>query len=211
MESVVHSFGLGKNDGTAPVGELLLLNDTLYGTTITGGTSDKGTVFLLTSGGTEIVIYNFGDKHADGGYPFAGLTALNGILYGTTHVTAPNYNNYGTVFRVTKIGKENVLHNFDGPGDGRYPDAGVIGVQGVLYGTTSEGGSGTCRNNYGLIGCGTVYSISTGGSWKVLYSFTGGRDGAYPVATVTALNGTLYGTTSADGAYGEGTVFKISP
>ncbi|MBV8532037.1 MAG: hypothetical protein JO104_12035, partial [Candidatus Eremiobacteraeota bacterium] len=91
-----------------------------------------------------------------------------------------------------------VVYRFaGGPHDGASPTVGLIDVKGTLYGTTSFGGPGCA---YGL-GCGTVFSLSTAGSEKVLHRFRGGRsDGKYPEAALIDVKGTLYGTTSYGGA-----------
>jgi uncharacterized repeat protein (TIGR03803 family) len=80
-----------------------------------------------------------------------------------------------------------------------------------LYGTTAAGGPANA---------GTVFSLSrVNGNWieKVLYSFTGGNDGAGPYSSVTLDSaGHLYGTTISGGGsgcngYGCGTVYKLTP
>jgi uncharacterized repeat protein (TIGR03803 family) len=93
---------------------------------------------------------------------------------------------------------------------GKYPRAPLINVNGTLYGTTANGGAfrsrKTCRG-----GCGTVFSITTSGVVKVLHSFGNAQDGQYPDhAGLVDVGGTLYGTTSAGGALGGGTVFSIT-
>jgi phospholipase C len=94
--------------------------------------------------------------------------------------------------------------------DGLAPFAHVIAIAGVLYGTTEGGGfSGPGCGG----GCGTIYRISTSGDERVLYRFKGGADGASPVAGLTKMGGTLFGTTEAGGsgtacAGGCGTIFK---
>jgi len=104
---------------------------------------------------------------------------------------------------------ETVLHSFCGPKnctDGRYPYAGLVDVNGTLYGTTSAGG---------VNGSGTVFSVDPGtGAETVLYSFcseTNCADGASPWTSLLEANGTLYGTTSAGGANSGGTVFSLDP
>jgi uncharacterized repeat protein (TIGR03803 family) len=95
----------------------------------------------------------------------------------------------------------------------------VVGIGGVLYGTTSDGGTGACFDEFGMnIGCGTVYSLtppaSPGGAWTytVLYSFSGASDGDAPFAgLVIGPHGELYGTTSSGGTFGYGTVFALTP
>ena len=106
------------------------------------------------------------------------------------------------------------IYNFTGAGDGGYPGRLVIGEDGVLYGTTKNGGA------YGV---GTVFSVtppaSPGGAWieTVLYSFRGGSDGASPNSPLLiGSGGALYGTTSGGGNYfgtstGNGTAFSLTP
>ncbi|MGH6838940.1 MAG: choice-of-anchor tandem repeat GloVer-containing protein [Methylocella sp.] len=115
---------------------------------------------------------------------------------------------------------ETVLHTFcslPGCTDGRQPQAGLIAdSNGNLYGTTTNGGSGTsaaCTNGLGeVLGCGTVFKLSPSGTETVLYSFTGGTDGGFPFAGLIAdSSGNLYGTTLAGGVSGEGVVFKLTP
>jgi uncharacterized repeat protein (TIGR03803 family) len=168
----------------------------------------------------EHVVYSFRGRSgrvADGVSPEAGLVNVNGTLYGTTVLGGaygPRHKSggFGTVFSITPSGAETVLHRFTGAQDGKRPGAGLIEVNGRLYGTTAYGGRGHCTNYYHR-GCGTVYSISTTGEEKVLHSFTGGSDGSYPRAALTNVNGTLYGTTTEGGALGSGygTVFTITP
>ena len=106
-----------------------------------------------------------------------------------------------------------VIYNFTGAQDGRYPVAGLSMDQaGNLYGTTVDGGA------YGL---GTVFKLSDRGSgWTLdpLYSFAGGKDGAHPYAKVVlGPGGSLYGTTNEQGnpgcyqGLGCGTVFNLRP
>jgi uncharacterized repeat protein (TIGR03803 family) len=112
----------------------------------------------------------------------------------------------------SKTGAEKVLYAFAGGSDGAYPLAGLINVDGTLYGTTERGGGAGCG---GAKGCGTVFSVSpTTGAETVLCSFAGGSDGAYPLAGLINVDGTLYGTTERGGrgcrGSGCGTVFSVS-
>jgi uncharacterized repeat protein (TIGR03803 family) len=81
---------------------------------------------------------------------------------------------------------------------------------GNLYGTTHFGGAtSTCNPPDG---CGVVFRLSPAGTETILHSFTGGADGAAPVAgLIRDAAGNLYGTTALGGASGEGVVFKLSP
>jgi len=107
------------------------------------------------------------------------------------------------VFSVTLAGQEAVLHTFAGRGsDGASPQAELIDVGGVLYGTTSTGGI-----NYNG---GTVFGITLTGAEKALYSFQGGADGALPVSSLIDVKGMLYGTTFSGGGHDAGTVYRIS-
>jgi uncharacterized repeat protein (TIGR03803 family) len=105
---------------------------------------------------------------------------------------------------------ERVLHRFRGGKDGSAPSAGLIADKaGNLYGTTTNGGAGSCQG-----GCGTVFELSpaAAGRWTetVLYSFTGGNDGAIPQTGLTFdAAGNLYGTTIHGGTLGDGTVFQL--
>jgi uncharacterized repeat protein (TIGR03803 family) len=181
------------------------VNGTFYGTTTEGGTYNKGTVFSITPVGKEKVLYSFGGG-TDGAFPESGLIDVKGTLYGTTqgggsHVgEACIKGGCGTVFSITPGGKETVLYSFRGGTDGEFPSAGLIDVNGTLYGTTSGGA--------GQYGDGTVFSVTPGGNEKVLHNF-GGADGQEPLATLLNVNGTLYGTTYAGGG-GLGTVFSIT-
>jgi uncharacterized repeat protein (TIGR03803 family) len=218
-EKVLHRFG-GGGDGLYPASNLIDVGGLLYGTTEEGGAhrcagslggEGCGTVFSITRSGTEKVLHSFGDT--DGAIPDAALIDVQGTLYGATSAGG-EYDCYpssacGTVFSITTAGVENVLHSFGKGADGLEPEAGLIDVKGTLYGTTRTGPGGTkyCGFYYG--GCGTVFSITTGGKEKVLHSFAGDPDGAFPSASLLDVDGTLYGTTVGGGAYlsCEGTQF----
>jgi uncharacterized repeat protein (TIGR03803 family) len=102
--------------------------------------------------------------------------------------------------------EEMVLHSFNGK-NGSTPYAGLIfDAAGNLYGSTFSGGA---------YGDGTVFELTpeTGGGWTetVLHSFNG-NDGSAPYAgLIFDAAGNLYGTTYGGGAYGDGTVFELTP
>ncbi|HET6276714.1 MAG TPA: choice-of-anchor tandem repeat GloVer-containing protein [Candidatus Cybelea sp.] len=214
-EKVLHNFGHG-GDGQYPVAGLIKVKGTLYGTTSGGGANycasssydiRCGTVFSITTSGTEKVLHNFG-KGTDGTTPLAGLIEVNGTLYGTTKYGGKH--GFGTVFSITTSGTEKVLHSFGKGTDGATPLAGLIVVKGELYGTTENGGANTCGGSSDRYSCGTVFSITTSGAEKVLRSFGRASDGYSPVAGLTEVNGTLYGTTYLGGAHAAGTLFSIT-
>jgi uncharacterized repeat protein (TIGR03803 family) len=158
----LHRFKV--TDGLGPIAGLIDVNGTLYGTTQQGGASGDGTVFEVSTSGTESVLYDC--KGApDVQDPWGALIDINGTLYGTTIYGGTS--NAGAVFEVRRSGRERVLHSFKGGKDGGYPLAGLIDVNGTLYGTTQQGGA----NN-----AGTVFEVRRSGRERVLYSFKGGTD-----------------------------------
>jgi hypothetical protein len=195
-----------------------------YGTASDGGnlqcgeSSGCGAVFELIPNfdgtWTESVLYSFaGGK--DGIQPEASLIFdSSGNLYVTTY-QGEAYG-YGTVFKLSSSGHggwhEIVIHSFAGNRDGGYPYANLVSNHsGDLYGTATAGGGGDCRT-----GCGVVFKLqqTRNDNWKesVIYTFKGRSDGATPYGgLVFDSTGTIYGTTTARGAYRSGVVFKIVP
>ena len=217
IESVLHSFGADGKDGNTPYAGLTFdAAGNLYGTTSAGGAYNLGTVFQLApkEGGTwtERVLYHFKMNGQDGVDPEANLIFdAAGNLYGTTDHGGANGS--GTVFELTlEAGgrwTEKVLHSFGSGTDGILPQAGVIfDTTGNLYGATFFGGDH---------GYGTAFELTpqAGGGWTeiVLHSFNdNGEDGYNPYASlVFGASGNLYGTTSAGGTNGFGTVFELTP
>lgn len=93
--------------------------------------------------------------------------------------------------------------------NGGYPDyvSLVQGTDGDFYGTTDVGGA---------YGYGAIFKICSSGKLVTLYSFCAAgypcADGYEPEAgLVQDGGGNFYGTTSAGGANGDGTVFQITP
>ncbi len=201
-ETVLHSFQGPKRDGEGPYAGLLNVNGVFYGTTVYGGATDGGAVYKITPSGTKTVLHSF-NSSTDGINPYASLIDVKGTLYGTTYYGgSPLGGSNGTVFSITQSGDEKELYAFSGSGDGRFPISGLVNVNGTLYGTTTSGGAN---------GDGTVFSITTSGKEAVIYSFKGGSgDGETPDAGLVDVKGTLYGTTTAGGAGGDGTIFSIT-
>jgi uncharacterized repeat protein (TIGR03803 family) len=101
---VLHSFGKGSDGSEAGAG-LIDVGGALYGATFQGGYCGRGTVFRITTGGTEKVLRNFGEG-TDGSYPLAGLIDVGGTLYGTTY--SGGLYGVGTAFSITTSGRESV-------------------------------------------------------------------------------------------------------
>lgn len=205
---LLYSFKAG-DDGRDPhAGPLVRIKETLYGTTVYGGGPCKarcfgGTVFAITTSGTENVIHSFeASTHDDGKNPRAGVIDAGGTLYGTTVNGGATSCYCGTVYKVTPSGAESVVHSFAGSPDGFGPEYGLLDVNGTLYGTTTNGGA---HDN------GTVFSIGASGTETILHSFRDKPDGAHPKGSLIDLNHTLYGTTANGGANEDGTVFTMTP
>jgi uncharacterized repeat protein (TIGR03803 family) len=203
-ETVLHSFADTK-DGNYPQGDLIHAKRMIYGTTQGGGDSGRGAVFALDADTGEETVFG-----TDGSNP-VGLIDVNGTLYVAT-IQGGAYNcdqgqGCGTVFSLDpNTGAETLLHSFGNGTDGWYPDAGLITLNGILYGMTSGGGA---------YGYGTVFSIDPNtGAETVLYSFcsqSNCADGDFPYGTLIDVRGKLYGTTVVGGMYGDGTVFSLDP
>lgn len=146
------------------------------------------------------VIYSF-KGGSDGVSPSGMGRERGGLIYGATPEGGAN--GEGTVFQISH-GTEAVLHSFAGGSDGASPDAPPVADKaGNLYGTTYYGGASNA---------GTVYEVASDGTESVLYSFTGGNDGANPVSSLMVDGaGNLYGTTPYGGSNGLGVVFELSP
>ena len=204
VETVLHSFSGGANDGISPVGALVLGADgNFYGTTQTGGPGAQGTVFKITSGGAETVLYSFVGGTTDGSNPYAALIqGRDGNFYGTTR--SGGAGNNGTAFKITAAGVESVLHSFaGGPGDGSFPQAALTqGADGNFYSVNSGGGASNSGN---------FVKITPSGVETVLYSFNSSPEGQAPVGLVRGSDGSFYGTTHSGGTGGNGTVFKLTP
>jgi uncharacterized protein (TIGR03437 family) len=192
-------FGAGGMGGAAPFGSLVQDTDgSLYGTTSNG----LGTIFKITPDGTWTTLHNFGVQPGDldGGPPLAGLIrARDGNFYGTTHDGGGGGLAGGTVFKMDRDGTLTTLHNFGSvPADGYYPSTKLIqATDGSFYGTTAGGGT----NSHG-----TVFKITSEGSFTTLYSFDGTKSD--PSELIQASDGNFYGTTAG---LALGTVFKITP
>jgi uncharacterized repeat protein (TIGR03803 family) len=208
-ENVLHSFEGGATDGSTPVSGLLKVGNLFYGTTPSGGRYNKGTIFSISPDGKGFaLLYSFQGKK-DGTGPAAGLTVLNGTLYGTA--TEGGAHGKGTIFSITPSGTFATLYSFKGgSSDGAKPMAALTKVGGALYGTTADGGSAGNSSD-----CGTVFSISTGGQYKVHYFFGGAKDdGCKPESPLVNVAGKLYATTiqgGIGGFPGNGTIFGVTP
>jgi uncharacterized repeat protein (TIGR03803 family) len=205
----LHSFPAFAGDGENPVANLIRDSaGNLYGVTEGGGALGFGTVFEVSKGKTETVLYSF-EGGSDGEDPRAGLARdPEGNLYGTTDLGGGNDNCFsgilgcGTVFKVTPGGQETVLYAFTGKADGGIPDSDlVLDPKGNLYGTAGAGG----------LGSGVVFELTSTGKEKVLHSFTGYPDDGSAPGGLLRVGNYFYGTTYMGGTYDCGTVYKVAP
>jgi uncharacterized repeat protein (TIGR03803 family) len=153
-ETVLHVFE-GPPDGSVPAVGMIKIGGILYSTTVFGGTGNCllgnvagcGTVFSVDSmTGKEKVLYSFQGNAADGYRPEAGLANVGGTLYSTTELGGTGNCSYngqtvgcGVVFKINPAtGAEKVVYSFQAT-DGYWSEAGLIGVNGTLFGTTTQG------------------------------------------------------------------------
>jgi uncharacterized repeat protein (TIGR03803 family) len=165
--SIVYAFK-GGSDGLEPNGPVVIDKaGNLYGITWEGGDtvacppSGCGTIYKIDTTGKETVLHKFSLR--DGFLPYGGLVLdSKGNLYGTTAAGGANClpGGCGTVYKLSKTGKETVLYSFKGETDGDEPFAGLVQDKaGNLYGTTISGGytggNGLCFPS----GCGVVFKL----------------------------------------------------
>jgi uncharacterized repeat protein (TIGR03803 family) len=217
----LYSF-TGSSDGGNPEARVIFgPNGTLYGTAYYGGAYSLGTVFNLRPSAsacrtalcpwTETVLYSFEGSPTDGAHPGYGDLTFDqaGNLYGTTSYGG-GYGG-GVVYELMPAGgawTESVLYSFGSGSDGMRPLNSVIfDSSGNLYGTTEQGGLSSEGAVFQL-----VHSAGSGWTESLLYSFSNGSDGSFPVAgLISDGSGNLYGATSDGGTGGQGTVFELTP
>ncbi len=167
--TVLHSFALG-TDGGQPGGVVLDGSGNLYGSAYLGGAGSSGVIYKIDAGGNFSVLYSF-KGGADGAGP-TGAMAIDGAgnLFGTAAYGGQSLNfsgcadnagistlGCGVVFEISPAGKETVLHQFTGLGDGGAPNGLVRAANGQLFGATRVGGPLPFN---GLAGSGTIYQVT---------------------------------------------------
>jgi uncharacterized repeat protein (TIGR03803 family) len=161
----------------------------------------------------------------------AMVQANDGNFYGATPnggVTEPSPGYFGTIYKMAPDGTFSSLYLFGtvfapngGNDNGHWPQGTLLqAADGNLYGTTQYGSTGP---NLGAANAGTVFQITTNGDFTVLYNFGNNAgfklgwgftnyDGDGPVSgIIQGSDGNFYGTTAAYGAYGNGTIFQLTP
>ena len=212
-------------DGASPSGLMQAGNGNYYGIAQSGGAGVSsvcheypvgcGTVFEITPGGQETVLYDFCSQPmcTDGQSPGGGLIqGVNGNLYGTTygggvshsHFCAGTLNPCGTIFAITPSGTLTTLYRFCSQSncdDGHIPYPLVEGADGNFYGTTGLGGANQD---------GTFFGMKPDGTLTTLYNFTYAEtDGFSAFFTVQGVDGSFYGITEL--ANSGGAILKMTP
>jgi uncharacterized repeat protein (TIGR03803 family) len=211
LYSFHNSINGALSDGAFPQAPVIVVKGRLYGTTSQGPRKTQcdygcGTVFALDPATQKYELMHEFTSH-DGAYPEAGLTNVNGTLYGTAQLGGSTGVGDGCVFSIDiATHAESVVYAFKGFPDGKYPEAPLIDVNGTLYGTTVLGGS---------LNDGTVFSVTPSGTETIVQSMGVGAPGSGPYGGLIDVGGTLYGTTSAGSGSGNtdpnGTVFTLQP
>jgi uncharacterized repeat protein (TIGR03803 family) len=195
--SVLYSF-TATNGPDCQNGMTLGTDGNFYGTALASCTG-AGYVFKLTPSGNLTVLHTFTGA-PDGDNPGPLTLYTDGNFYGVTNKGGAN--NYGTVFKITPAGTLTILYSFDGTNYFANPTYGLtVGNDGNFYGT-----------QWGGNGLGSVFKITPAGVLTVLHTFTGNPDGAEPASgVIQGKDGNFYGDTEYGGAYGYGTLFKMTP
>lgn len=231
-ETVLYSFTGGADGGSPNSGLVRDKNNNLYGTTQLGGDANCkdfgqpgcGTAFKFDTTATLTVLHTF-TGGTDGAGPQGLIIDTAGYLYGPTFLGGSGDPNCpfgkagcGVIYKLDPNGNQTVLYNFSGGADGFFPN-GFLSMDraGNIYGATIAGGiAANCSGE----GCGVVFKLTPTGKQTVLYTFTGGADGAVPNGDfLIDAKGNLYGTAgaggdlscSSQGSVGCGVVFKITP
>ncbi len=204
--SIIYNFGVTSTDAERPIGTLLRdSSGNFYGESESGGTSNFGTVFKITSTGKETILWNFTVELSAAGLPSLARDSA-GNLYGF------NTSGAGSVFKLTSKGVYTTLYTFcslTNCDDGMAPVGGPVLKGSKLYGVTSEGGGSTACSP--VNGCGTIFEVTTSGVETVLYAFNGGIDASAPNGPLVEDSaGNWYGSSYYGGTGGYGTIFKLS-
>jgi len=223
--NTIYSFG-GGLDGVAPYARVVFGPEgILYGTTVSGGRDEFGTVYKLqpppnvcpsaSCPWLESVLYSFG-RYPDGQHPSRDDVVFDsaGNLYGATssggnNLTCDVNQPCGTVYELTHSAhgwNESVIYNFQGMNDGAFPNGVTFDSSGDLVGTNTF-----WQGNF----TGTVFSLIPNGqggwSERTLYDFSNGSNGEQPLAGVLSDGaGGFYGTTSYGGSGNGGTVWHLT-
>jgi len=205
----------GTTTGSKPTAGLLLASDgNFYGTTSSGGTDGRGTIFQMLPDGTLTTIYTFRNATAasTGAAPNEKLVeGADGFLYGTA--STGGLGGYGTIFKIAKLPGSTpiTLVEFTGGTTGAWrgnkPVGLTLGRDGNFYGVTESGGAFRSGTLFKMTPAGVISTMGDFGS-----SITTSTAPKTPKAPlVQGKDGFLYGTTSAGGKNDLGGIYKTAP
>jgi uncharacterized repeat protein (TIGR01451 family) len=198
--SILHDFVGGADDGAYPSGQLIQVDQVLYGMSSAGGARGGGTIFRLHGDGSDFaVLHSFAGYPGDGLAPQGSLLAQGGVLFGMTSQGGASF--LGSVFRINPDGSGfEILHSFAGfPGDGSSPYGSLAASNGALFGMTSLGGTSDS---------GVIFRIETDGTgFQLLKSL---ENPAEPYGTPVILGSVLYGLGSTGSPSTGGAAFSMN-
>src|SRR5258708_8938525 len=134
------------------------------------------------------------------------MQASDGNFYGTTGLggnipTQIECKSGCVILYKLSNGVVSPLYSFSGnPNDGASPIALTQGTDGNLYGLTAAGGTQNL---------GTIYQISAGGQYKLLYSFVTEVGRSPGASLLQHTSGRFYGTTGLGGQNNQGSLFSL--
>jgi len=222
-ETVVHSFQGGSGDGFWPLGDVAFDSaGNIYGVTgasggvpcYGAGTSGCGTAYKVTPAGgswTESIIYSFAADFGVGPPSTGVVMSSSGDLYGTADVCCGPHSCSSDVFQLSPSGSGwsgQIIQYFDDHGHGCYLGGLILDGAGNIYGMT------TFERPWEPYPGGEVFQLTPSGSgwnYDTVYGFSG-RHRDFPAGELARdANGNLYGAVQGLGAYGVGSIFKLSP
>ena len=210
---LLHLFD--EENGSHPVGKLVLANNELWGVTQQGGAEHAGVIFRIdTSAANYTVVHHF-SPDTEGSYSESGLVLLNGKLWGTTQESGTgnsNVQHWGTIFAIDTTGANfETVYRFD-RFTGHGPDGPLTVYDGKLWGVTQFGGNTFDEDSN--LGQGVIFRIdSSGSNFLVVHNFEFQflrplTTGVHPYGGLTVSNEKLWGST-LDGGDGNGVAFTI--
>lgn len=179
-------------------GNLVIVDETIYGTTRQGGEKYGGYIYRINTDGSSFeILTEFSDVQL---YNPTGLVYYNSTLYGMTVNTETGQP--GSIFKVDPSGDNfSLLHSFMGV-DGGNPDGVLCVFNDTFYGYA----------NMGLYNYGSVFSIQPDGSdFRKIKDFEATNTGYFPQGPIVVTEAKCYGITQGGGVYNRGTIYAIDP
>ncbi len=187
--STVHTFNNTTEGYNISAGLIQGTDGNLYGCTVYGGTGNAGTIFKITTSGVVTVLHAFTGLADGNGCYYTLVQGTDGKLYGTA---GSGTFGAGIVFKITTSGSYSAIHQINGTTDGFGIKSGLIqATDGNFYGVTQNQGSATN---------GTLYKITSTGTYTVVHNFDSPTGDIPASAPYQHTNGILYGSTTYGGS-----------